>query len=105
MIFIYVVSLPPQPEETTTGRIMTTEVTTGNQFQSKGDNFILSPAVFGGVIAGSVLVVMVIILVTCLCIRWKRQDQAREGEKWDINLFNITKDFRCYEKGNKILNF
>jgi hypothetical protein len=43
MIFIYVVSLPPQPEETTTGRIMTTEVTTGNQFQSKGDNFILSP--------------------------------------------------------------
>jgi len=91
VIFVYVVSLPPQPEEKTTEGIMTTEVTTGNQFQSKEDNSILSPAVFGGIIAGAILVVMVIILVTCLCIKWKRQDQSRYGKKRGINSFSKTK--------------
>ena len=90
MIFVYVVSLPPQPEGTTTEGIMTTEVTTGNQFQSE-ENSILSPAVFGGIVAGAILVVMVIILVTCLCIKRKRQDQSRYGKKRGINSFSKAK--------------
>ncbi|XP_063423731.1 cell adhesion molecule DSCAM-like [Mytilus trossulus] len=69
--------LPPLPIETTTKEEMSTEATTISLSQSKGVNSVLSPAVFGGIIAGAVLVVMVIILVTCLCIRRKRLDQAK----------------------------
>ncbi|CAG2246796.1 unnamed protein product [Mytilus edulis] len=70
-------TLPPLPIETTTKEEMSTEATTISLSQSKGVNSVLSPAVFGGIIAGAVLVVMVIILVTCLCIRRKRLDQAK----------------------------
>ncbi|CAG2246797.1 unnamed protein product [Mytilus edulis] len=72
-------TLPPLPIETTTKEEMSTEATTISLSQSKGVNSVLSPAVFGGIIAGAVLVVMVIILVTCLCIRRKRLDQAKYG--------------------------
>ncbi|CAC5391000.1 unnamed protein product [Mytilus coruscus] len=80
-------SLPPLPVETTTTEEMSTEGTTVSLSQPNGVNSVLSPAVFGGIIAGAVLVVMVIILVTCLCIRRKRLDQAKYVNSKDPGVF------------------
>ena len=78
--FAYLATLPPVQLDTTTVEQTSMEMTT-MLLQSKGDNStVLSPAVFGGIIAGAVFVVIMIILVTCLCIKRKRQDHARYGE-------------------------